>query len=154
MSKDANTYVNNLYPPRSAVEIQNFVDFPHLGHLWTAMACYGDNEWYYVVVVRNTIALETTQSLLWDYGAMVGYISLCSSPRLCWCKYWSCCGCQDYRLHPRWRAHFLEDLLAALRLSSWRRDDISKTFWASKAVKSCKKWSGCIWTHICFADGR
>ena len=36
-------------------------------------------------------------------------------------KYWPG-RCQSYRLHPRWRAHFLEDLLAALRLSGWRGD--------------------------------
>jgi len=28
--------------------MQNIVDFPDLRHLWTAMACYGDNGWYYV----------------------------------------------------------------------------------------------------------
>ena len=46
----------------------------------------------------------------------------CDPHNLTIIQYWLGYRCQDYgQVHPRWRAHFLEGLLAALRLSNWRR---------------------------------
>jgi len=54
-------------------------------------------------------------------------------------QYQSYHRCQDYGLHPRWRAHFLEDVLAALRLSSWRRDEYQHC-WSWRRVGKTELW--------------